>query len=206
MSNILSSLTSPLGQDKIADMIQDKKKELDRLELDDDSDIMYFKGHLGIKDLYAAEIIDRMGKKIDGIDKLADEKQKHFDELKAFYEAGKHAEVPEKLIEFLQNSHRFNLLGGETLNLKSMTERDLKKMKDEDLEALATRLEEHSSQWIDHAEKLSSELSDIDENLSQLIQKKREFLQFTKEKMDFFDGMSNKVKTIQDQIVLINNI
>ena len=150
---------------------------------------MYFKGHLSIKDIYATLILQRMGEKVDGIDKNVEQNLAHFKELKAFYEAAKHANVPDELTDFLQHSYRFNLLGKErSLDLSNISEKSLNKMKDDELEMLAIRLEQHTDQWIDHVDQVSSQLSGINGDLSLLMQKKRDILEFRKTERDLFEG------------------
>ena len=51
MSNVLGTMTSPLGSDKVTEMVEEKKRQLEEKDLEKESDIMYFKGHLAIKDL-----------------------------------------------------------------------------------------------------------------------------------------------------------
>ena len=55
-------LQAPLGHDKAINMLNEKKEKLEAKDIESDKDVLFFKGHLSLKNLYSMELVDRMSK------------------------------------------------------------------------------------------------------------------------------------------------
>ena len=55
------ALQSPISDgDPITTAIEERWRKLEATEIDDDSDVMYYRAHISIKDMYAMKINERI--------------------------------------------------------------------------------------------------------------------------------------------------
>lgn len=160
--------------------MEDRWRKLENTDIDDDKDVMYYRAHVGIKDLYANEIFERMQKlmetdlvqkekdlqeqiemKIFGVENTSGEVTKVMDSLASF----RYQLTPNLLLLPRYNSGKISSIIS-SLNsngyLWGTEAPEIVKSKDEQLEILAQRLEEHVDGWINHLDdKLLPELQDL---------------------------------------------
>lgn len=184
-------LQAPLSEgDVITQAIEERWRKLENTDIDDDKDVMYYRAHITIKDMYALKINERIQKFMQGqmaqrekeISELSqmqifgktsnqEEVTKIFDGLMEEY---KYEVVPEPLL-FGRYDHR--KIGNIIYSLKdqssfwsSESPESLKK-KEEGLALLSERVEEHLDHWISHLDKLEPELDHLKSKIDDEVKK-----------------------------------
>ena len=64
-SKYIEQMTQKLGEpfstgDEIVKIMEDRWRKLENVDIDDDKDVMYYRAHVSVKDMYAERIFERM--------------------------------------------------------------------------------------------------------------------------------------------------
>ena len=61
MESMTQKLQEPFSNgDEIVKTMEDRWRKLENVDIDDDKDVMYYRAHVSIKDMYAERIFERM--------------------------------------------------------------------------------------------------------------------------------------------------
>jgi hypothetical protein len=160
-------------------------------DIDDDPDVMYYRAHISIKDMYALKINERMQKFMDttmaskethisnlskmqlfGPNSNEDEVTQMFNFLKEQY---KYQVVSQPLLADFDSKKIANLIYGlkDQSSFWTKESKESLKKKEEGLALLSERLEEHLGEWIGHLGSLENELNYVNYKISEEFQKIR---------------------------------
>ena len=66
MDEMTQKLQEPFNNgDEIVKTMEDRWRTLKEVDIDDDKDVMYYRAHCSIKDMYAGSIFERMDSRIE---------------------------------------------------------------------------------------------------------------------------------------------